>query len=673
MELLKKLECSINNMIKKHKKGLKRKIATFWIGMAIFSLMAGLPSSFALSDSGRTITSILDRNDYLLDDGTIWSKNNINGAWTQNRNLIGISKLDSYSIYGWTADDQVIRWDKDNPDKPVTKQFKGIKKVYGNGLVLLENGDLYSFREQNKVLESIIDVSFYQDYSGKYSSYGALSSSGDIYYDNYNKPQKADNVTNGKAIAMNSSYAAVLKDDGSVVVVTTLYKEKQVTVTNDVQSMIWWGGTHKLLTVKKDGTVWSYKRSSQYKEEQLSGLSNVSRMVYSFDFDELYAQLKDGTWVSYKDGKVMSLSAPELSQVTLTASTNEANIGDTVTLTVQENYSNGFKTKRTPLPEEVTIEQPQIAQLQKDGKLKATGIGTTNITVKLGDKSSNLQLTVNTEQSLTGAELLNGDVYLPVQAVFKTLGAKIDVQGDQFKVQMGDSLITLTKGSPVAEFNDKAVTMKGKVQTINGQTVFPAELLKQVAGIQVNWDATLKQAKVFVGNSVIVVESKDTLALIKKQELGNLSRFIGKSYWINNTTYLGQRFSKVTITDIQIEKGNYGNRSYSIVFRNAKSKTVIAFAGVSPSRVTEMLANSDQFFSYDPYKKFNWSSATWKKIIAGEVAVGMNTTQVRLAWGAPNNITYDTISKGKIEVWVYSSTSGIRALGFLNGKLMNVY
>ncbi|MCW3791380.1 hypothetical protein OM416_07305 [Paenibacillus sp. LS1] len=89
--------------------------------------------------------------------------------------------------------------------------------------------------------------------------------------------------------------------------------------------------------------------------------------------------------------------------------------------------------------------------------------------------------------------------------------------------------------------------------------------------------------------------------------------------------------------------------------------------------MTEMLADSNQFFSSDPYKKYNWSKSTWNKIIAGEVALGMNITQVRLAWGDPSSITYETSSKGKIEIWVYASSAGIRALGFLNGKLMAIY
>lgn len=116
-----------------------------------------------------------------------------------------------------------------------------------------------------------------------------------------------------------------------------------------------------------------------------------------------------------------------------------------------------------------------------------------------------------------------------------------------------------------------------------------------------------------------------------------------------------------------------GDKSYSIVFRNVKGKAVSAYAGGAPSSVTEMLADSSQFFPSDPYKKYNWSQSTWNKIIAEEVALGMTMTQARLAWGDPTSISHETSSKGKIEVWVYASSAGIRALGFVSGKLIVIY
>ncbi|MGW7158188.1 copper amine oxidase N-terminal domain-containing protein [Paenibacillus taichungensis] len=668
MGLVEFTQCKSNATQKFRVKWIKRTIA-LWIGLLAIGLITSQSHVTAASGSNGSISSVLDRNDYLLDNGTIWSKGTTSGVWTQSRNLMGISKSDTHSVFGWTANGQVYRWDKDNAYKPDVYQYNGIVKVYGHGLVLLQDGTLHTKGEQIKGLESIIDVGPYEGYV-----YSALSSSGDVYYADYGKKvRKAGYVPDGKAIALNSAYAAVLKNDGSVVIVSVMYEDEQVTIASDVQSMIWWGSTHKLLAVKNDGTVWSYDRTAKYKSEQLPGLTNVNRLVHSYDLDELYAQLQDGSWVVYDSGKITPLVAPSLNKVTLAASSKEAVIGDEITLTVQESYSNGFKIKRIPLPEEIIIEQPQVAQIQGEGKLKVSGMGTTQVTLKIGDLISSLQLNVESQQKLTGATLLDGIVYLPVQSVFKTLGAKVDVKGSSFEIQFGNEKITLQKGSAIAHFNNKEIKMKGKVQTIGGQTVFPAHLLSQTADIQVQWDAEFKQAKVLVGKSSIVVESKDTLALIKKKELGSLSRLIGKSYWINDYTDLGRRFSKVTITDIKIEKSDSGDKSYSVEFRNAKGKTIVAYAGGTASKVTGMLSDPNQFFAYDPYQKYKWPQSTWNKIIAGEVDLGMTTTQARLAWGDPTSITQEMSSKGKIEVWVYSSSAGIRALGFVGGKLIVIY
>ncbi|MGF9698712.1 stalk domain-containing protein [Paenibacillus sp. MABNR03] len=660
--------------------GVKQNFGAKWlrmtlmlgIGVIVSALLAGHSPASAASSTSSSIISMLDRNNYILDNGTVWSKGATSGVWTQSPDLIGISKGDSHSLYGWTADGQVYRWDVDNAQKPEVSQYNGVVKVYGHGLILLQDGTLHQNGKQIKGLESIIDVGPYPA-DGNYS-YGTLSASGDVYYADYrNIVRKVGSVENGKAIATNSAYAAVLKNDGSVVIVNMMYEEDQVEVASDVQSMIWLGNTHKLLTVKNDGTVWSYDRTAKYKSEQLPGLTNVNRLEYSFELDELYALLQDGTWGVYNEGQLKSLQAPSLTKVTLTASAKEAVLGDTVTLSVQQTYSNGFKIKRQPIPEEIILEQPQVAKIQGDGTLKVTGMGTTKVTFTMENLTSSIQLDAGAEQKLTGATLLNGTIYLPVQSVFKTLGAKVDVKGSSFIIQLGDDKITLQKGSTTARFNNQELKLKGKVQTIEGQTVFPANLLSQTSGIKVRWDAELRQAEVLVGKSAILIESKDTAALIKKKELGSLSRLIGKSYWINEYTELGQRFSKVTVTDIEIDKYDSGDKSYSVVFRNAKGKTVAAYAGGTASRVTEMLSDSDQFFTYDPYQKYKWSQSTWKKIIAGEVALGMTTKQAGLAWGDPTSITQEMSSKGKIEVWVYAGPNILRVLSFVGGKLISIY
>lgn len=88
-----------------------------------------------------------------------------------------------------------------------------------------------------------------------------------------------------------------------------------------------------------------------------------------------------------------------------------------------------------------------------------------------------------------------------------------------------------------------------------------------------------------------------------------------------------------------------------------------------------MLSDSDQFLTYDPYKKYQWSQAIWNKIKNNEVSLGMNTTQVQFAWGNPTVREKGAASNGtQVEAWVYGNRSlYFKAVAFVNGKVIEVW
>ncbi len=62
-------------------------------------------------------------------------------------------------------------------------------------------------------------------------------------------------------------------------------------------------------------------------------------------------------------------------------------------------------------------------------------------------------------------------------------------------------------------------------------------------------------------------------------------------------------------------------------------------------------------------------------IIKGEVVPGMTPTQVRYAWGSPDEVKLSNTPEGKPqEQWVYSSHVGIfkTRLTFIEGKLTSI-
>ncbi len=62
-------------------------------------------------------------------------------------------------------------------------------------------------------------------------------------------------------------------------------------------------------------------------------------------------------------------------------------------------------------------------------------------------------------------------------------------------------------------------------------------------------------------------------------------------------------------------------------------------------------------------------------IIKGEVVPGMTPTQVRYAWGSPDEVKLSNTTDGKPqESWTYSSTFGVfkTRLTFIEGKLTSI-
>ncbi|UMY55970.1 MULTISPECIES: copper amine oxidase N-terminal domain-containing protein [Paenibacillus] len=618
------------------------------------------------------IIDVIDRNNYILDDGSLWRKS-IDGPAIEKLNLKGItgSKDKSQGYYGWTEDGKVAIWD-DNSDPKVTAQSSGVKEITGEGLAIKTDGTISWGREQVEGISDAID-------GDKVSTYfTVLTRSGDVWYSTgyaESKPRKIGHVDHALDIKMSTAYAAVLKEDGHVTMLDMLTNEPPREVGSDINSILWKKGTHVLITVHRDGTVWSYDRLKKYPAVQLSGLSNVARLVDSPD--ELFAQLKDGSWVGYKDGTTTALSLPTLTGMSLLTTSKEAAIGDTIQLNVQETYSNGYRLTRHPEASEIEVEKPQVAELQQNGSgtLKVRGIGSTAVSLRNEGIPSSFTLKVSSDQTLTGAAILNGSVYLPVQSVFKTLGGSVTVANQAFTIKLGKNNIVLQKGSSTAIVNGKPVALKGKVQTVNGQVVFPGTLLTDLKLGGFKWNRDRQQGELSVGATKLVIETPETAKIIKAIDLGSLSKLIGKTYWVNNFYNAGERFGKVTVRDIEVSTDPNGVKSYEVIFQGANGETYDTFSIIGASRIPQMLSDSDQFLTYDPYKKYQWSQAIWNKIKNNEVSLGMNTTQVQFAWGSPTVREKGAASNGtQVEAWVYGNRSlYFKAVAFVNGKVIEVW
>jgi hypothetical protein len=84
-------------------------------------------------------------------------------------------------------------------------------------------------------------------------------------------------------------------------------------------------------------------------------------------------------------------------------------------------------------------------------------------------------------------------------------------------------------------------------------------------------------------------------------------------------------------------------------------------------------ASSQIRFTQDEIK--DYPVEIQEHIIKGEVVPGMTPTQVRYAWGSPDEVKLSTTTDGKPqELWTYSSSLGMfkTRLTFVDGKLTSI-
>ncbi|MFB5678258.1 stalk domain-containing protein [Paenibacillus terreus] len=609
------------------------------------------------------ITDVIDRNNYILEDGSLWTTS-VDGPVLEHLNLVGITAGEGSSHYGWTGEGQSLSWSTVTGGAVMPAQSAGISEISGEGLVIKKDGSVLIGGKTVEGLSNVVDGDKLEE------QFSVITNSGDVWYSsgyNGSKPRMVGHVDHAVELRMSTAYAAVLQKSGRVIMLDLLTDEDPVEVGQDINTIVWKKGTHVLYAVHQDGSVWTYDRMAGYKPVQLSGISDAVKLVNSPD--ELFVQLRDGSWTGYQNGKSTPLNVPVLNSVSLMSSAANAAVGDTIHLQVQETYSNGYRLVRDSEAGEIIVDQTEVAELQEPGTLKVRGIGNTAVNLQTGGLASSVTLSVTTVQPLTGAAMLKGKAYLPLQPVFKSLGGTVTVAGQQFTIKLGKDTIVLKKGSAEALLNGKPVTMKGTLQTAGGQAVFPGSLISDLKKGTLQWDTKLQQAILNIGGSKLIIESPATVKIKKSIELGNLVNLIGKSYWVNNYYNAGERFEKVTIQDIEVSYDAIGVSSFSVVFRNPGGKIYKTPSQIGASRIPDMLSDSDQFLTYNPYQKYNWSTAAWNSIKNNEVDFGMNTTQAEFAWGRPTSISKES----GVEVWVYGDKSFyFKALVFEGGKVTEI-
>lgn len=611
------------------------------------------------------IVNVLDENHFLLDDGTFWGESS-RVPWKVSTSFVDIQGP-AKSSFGITADGKVYSYRLGKMNE--LPYMKNVDQIGNNGFWLKNDGTLWQDDEQ---FDDIANIKMFDYQDG---SFAVLSTFGELeaISSAWNEVSSLGKVSNVRSIAVADSGVVVVQENGQATHYSIGYKaNEQKLIASDVVQAMWQDG-RVLLLVKSDGTVWRGERSSRFDMKPLSGLTNVKKIVDGSGSSNFLAQLEDGSWVHYRsDGRIQPLEVPTLKNMELLVSKSQAKAGDHFTIEVEEEYTNGYKAKRVPTQEELKIDQPQLIERMANNQFKIKAVGEAIITVTVDGKSEQAKIYASADKQLQFASNIKGLVYLPVKPVFETIGGKVayDAKTKSFTIQLGEQTIAMKKDSKIATVNGKQITMGGVVQERGGQMIFSADLLKNMLGAKITWDDKLKTATVNLGSAKLVIISQETEKAIKKQQVGNLSKYVGKTYWVNDFQNW-ERFLKITVTDIIPKTDPYGDVLYIIQFKNAKGAT-LKTSQMGASSVEAHLTAGDTLLNYNPYTRYNWSNKTWDLIKKRKVALGMTKEQVLMSWGSPDHKSSIKSNGIVVESWGYGTYS-LSIITFTNGKVSNLY
>lgn len=644
--------------------------------LVLFSLLVGLGLAGANQGSASAegaelqIKDIAGKNTYLMSDGSMWSLIDGRHSIRTPGTVAAISGYE-YGGIGMTQDGRLVEWGIGKGPQ-VVSGTSGVKQISGS-YWLKSDGTVWSGNVKVNNLSGILMI------ANADQELAALSSSGELLLeDNYKNDQFkklgiVESPASVKSMTVHSGRVALLHDNGDVVVYETSNFDDNgriipVTVAQQAVHIVYVSNepTDLLIVTLQDGTVWTtgtYKDRWKLKE-QITGLSGIVRTsIYgnAKDLSEgFYAQRSDGSWVHHKDGQNKNVDVPVVKSLSVAISNATPYVGESLEVSIQENYTNGAKIKVPIKDASIEIEKPYLLSVQKNGTLKSAGVGKTQITVTSGGQSKSVTVSSSLRNNLKYAKQVNGNVMVPAKAVIQALGGTYSAKSGGVEAKFGQTVLSFKAGSSQAKLNESSIRLKAAPMNDKGELLIPASVLSDALGAKTTWDAKWKQAHISLGtDATLTVVSSETAGLIKKAMQGSLVKFIGRTYWVNEFEDL-ERFSKLTVTDIlPDDKGEF-----NVIFKTASGKTVKSYP-MRSSEVTQLFADRSSLLTYDPYKKYKWSASIWKQIKAGQVSLGMTKEQVQLSWGNP--AAKDITSGGgkTIETWGYSN---FNIVSFVNGK-----
>ncbi|WP_018752716.1 stalk domain-containing protein [Paenibacillus sanguinis] len=637
-------------------------------------LTGGLTSRAEASTKAADELQIQDmagKHAMLMSDGSLWS---LLGGERIIRTPGPFNEISSYGEFGGIGinrNGSLVEWDVGQAPHATAGQT-AVKQISG-GYWLKQDGSVWSKGGRVEQLEAVRLIGTGDKELAALTENGELLLSDPYKPDTFKQLATIPDAASVASLAAYDSRVALLYANGQVVLYQTYEFDDRgqlipSTVAQDAVHIAFAAETTKhptpaLLVARKDGTVWA---TGNYKDrikltEQLTGLNQIVKISVLSDMDHFYAKRNDGSWLLYEKGQVKAIEVPRPEKLTVHVSETQVAVGDHVEISAKETYSNGAEIKVDIREATLSIDKPYLLRVGSGGMLESLGVGEAKVTVSTGELSESVTISASLTRNLNSAKLIGGTVYVSAKPVLQALGGQLDsAQGGGFKATLGETTLLL-------KAKEKNVILQGESKVLKAAPVFdkgalliPASLLADHFGATVKWDSQWKQVHISFGSAKMTVVSPETAALVKKAKQGQLAKYIGKTYWVNDFSDW-ERFSKVTVSDVIPDESG----SFVVAFKTSRGKTLKTYPMFS-TNVTDLFNDGYSFLKYDPYKKYNWSSSIWNKIKLRQVDLGMTKEQVSLAWGEPAGKSTLKTNGRLLETWVYGNFDTV---AFINGKV----
>ena len=161
-----------------------------------------------------------------------------------------------------------------------------------------------------------------------------------------------------------------------------------------------------------------------------------------------------------------------------------------------------------------------------------------------------------------------------------------------------------------------------------------------------------------------------------KDDQNNAEALIGKNIWLNYvndkniffnyTDYKFQRFNKVKVIGVSyLTNNSYGIPIWLIIESEKGYKAFLRY-----SRTKDNIGFEDNYYIDHPLPK-EWTKNMIKRILKGEIKLGMSKSQLRRSIGNPDIINSTSSRHGISEQWLYKKiNSSIVSYQFEYGKLV---